>query len=42
MLKKDFDPRIVFYTTIGYIIAIGFANKYYQIIIILPFIFYQM
>lgn len=42
MLKKDFDPRIVFYTTILYIIAIGFANKYYQIIIILPFIFYQM
>ena len=42
MLEKKFDPRVVFYTTLLYIITLGFVNKYYQIVIILPFIFYQM
>lgn len=42
MLEKNFDPRVVFYTTIIYIVALSFADKYYQIIIILPAIFYQM
>lgn len=42
MLEKNFDPRVVFYTTIIYIVALSFADKYYQIIIILPAVFYQM
>lgn len=42
MSENNFDPRVVFSTTIIYIVAIGFANKYYQIILILPVIFYQM
>lgn len=42
MSEDNFDPRVVFSTTIIYIIAISFANKYYQIILILPVIFYQM
>ena len=42
MLKRKLDPRTVFYTAIFYVLALGFAKNYYQIIIILPFIFYQM
>lgn len=41
-MEKKFDPRTIFYTTIIYIIAIAFAKKYYQLLLILPFIFYQM
>ncbi|MGL4988089.1 MAG: hypothetical protein ACRC5F_02410, partial [Cetobacterium sp.] len=42
MKKYKFDPRTVFYTTVIYIITLSFINKYYQILIILPFIGYQM
>lgn len=41
-MEKKFDPRTIFYTTIIYIITIAFAKKYYQLLFILPFIFYQM
>lgn len=42
MTKDKFDPRVIFCTTMIYIIAISFTKKYYQIIVILPAIFYHM
>ncbi|MGL5089299.1 MAG: energy-coupling factor transporter transmembrane component T [Cetobacterium sp.] len=41
-MENKFDPRTVFYTTIIYVIALSFIRRYYQILIILPFIGYQM
>ncbi|MGL4946708.1 MAG: energy-coupling factor transporter transmembrane component T [Cetobacterium sp.] len=41
-MKNRYDPRTVFYTTIIYIITLSFIKRYYQILIILPFIAYQM
>ena len=42
MTNKKFDPRTIFYTTIFYIITLGCIKKYYEIIIIIPFIFFQL
>ncbi|MGL5621248.1 energy-coupling factor transporter transmembrane component T family protein [Cetobacterium sp.] len=42
MRLQKFDPRTVFYATLICIIALGFIKKPYQILILLPVIFYQI
>lgn len=37
-----FDPRVIFYTTIIYVIALAYIKTYIQIVVILPFIVFQV
>ncbi len=36
--NSKYDPRTIFYSTIMYVVALAFANRYYQVLMILPLI----